>query len=237
MVLSKSIFRGWITLPAVLFLAGCVFPDLNPRHHDWIGFFHPTCDTNDVVSTDILLGKWRGNDQDDDSILEFHRGSTDIFGEIPKRIPKSTSESDSSVRIHTEVNPLELSSYSLSLVSDSAAFLHADVLTYRIEQFLLADIAPYEINLDRGLFASLYSIPSHTIWRIEVVADTLYLSTLDGSWLGEVLENDPEVLSHEVNHHGNVLITAPTSRIQAFLVSCEKSLQFTGSEPWYRISE
>lgn len=234
---SKSIFRGWIVLPAVLFLAGCVFPDLNPRHHDWIGFFHSTCDTSDVVSADYLVGKWRSVDQRDDSILEIRQGGTDFFGGGPKSVPKPTSESYSSAMIRTKACSVEVSSYCLSLVEDSAAFILADVQTYRIKDTLLADISPYQIDLDRGLLSSMYSIPSHTIWRIAVMVDTLYVSTLDGRWLGGVLKNDPKLLSHEINAHGNILITAPTDRIQAFLASHESSMQFTNSGLWYRISE
>jgi len=234
---NRSIYWGRALLTAVLFLVGCVFPDLNPRHYDWIGFFYATCDTNDVVSADFLIGKWKSADQKDESILEFGQGGTDFFGVPSKRFPKPNSESDSSVMIHTKADTAEAYSYCISVVEDSTAIIIADLLPYRIENTLLADIAPYQINLDRGLLSSLYSIPSHTIWRIEVMTDTLYVSTLDGRWLGEVLKNDPKLLAHEVNSHGNILITAPTDRIQAFLASHASSMQFTHAVPWHRIAE
>lgn len=222
---------------ALILLSGCVFIDLDPRHHDWIGFFHATCDTSGFASADILLGKWTGDDGDD-NILEFKRGNTgDLYGGSIRKIPKYASDPDSSVRRHAEKGASEISSYHLCFASDSTALLLADVLPFKIGSYILADIAPYELNLERGLLASLYSIPSHTIWRIEVLVDTLYLSSLSGRWLWEALLNDPNLLVHEVNTHGNILVTAPTDRIQEFLISNESSLEFTDSEPWYRIRE
>jgi len=219
---------------ALILLSGCVFIDLNPRHHDWIGFFHATCETSSFASVNTLLGKWTR----DDNILEFKLGNTgDLYGGSVMKFPKYTSEPNSSARRHTEKGASEISSYHIRFASDSTTLLLADVLPFKVGSYLLADIAPYELTLERGLLASLYSIPSHTIWRIEVLVDTLYLSSLSGRWLYEALLDNPNLLVYEVNTHGNILITAPTDRIQEFLISNESSLEFTDSDPWYRIRE
>jgi len=65
------------------------------------------------------------------------------------------------------------------------------------------------------------SIPSHLLLKVTQMTPSLRMTVLDHDWLQTLLDRDPQLLQHmmlEDKNDKRVVLTAPTSELQAFLV-------------------
>ena len=63
-------------------------------------------------------------------------------------------------------------------------------------------------------------MPVHTFLRLEIAGDTLRMAAMDPDWLKGLLKRDPSMLRHELlDGDGDLLITASTPELQAFVVA------------------
>ena len=92
-----------------------------------------------------------------------------------------------------------------------------DVRLVRLGDRLFLDIYPVE-SLDMGgSFYRGHLILTHSFARISLDQDTLQVASLDHTWLWGMISDKKLKISHELVNVNEVVLTAPTKDLQAFV--------------------
>ena len=83
---------------------------------------------------------------------------------------------------------------------------------------LFLDLFPEDSDEDWNDLFTLHVLPVHTFLHVVVGEDELQLTFMELDWLRDYLEENPTDLMHAVNRKDQVLVTAPTEEMQAFVV-------------------
>ena len=82
------------------------------------------------------------------------------------------------------------------------------------------DIYPAKQEINNGLY-QLHMIRAHTFMKVMLNEDSLGVTMLDQDWLKKTLRAGETVLAHQKLVDGDLLLTAPTSELQEFILkSC-----------------
>ena len=87
----------------------------------------------------------------------------------------------------------------------------------RIDGMIFLDLYPDDEIIQANDFYKVHLIPAHTFLKIEQISPTLKMSVMNPDKFGDMLDDDPNLLKHEVIEGDRVIITAPTQELQQFM--------------------
>ncbi len=84
----------------------------------------------------------------------------------------------------------------------------------KFDDMLFLDMAPTRPDTNSVVFSDMLFLPGHIFMKIETVEPELHMRFV---YMLEVIENDPNLLKHEVVKESNLVITASPKELQKFL--------------------
>lgn len=88
-----------------------------------------------------------------------------------------------------------------------------------IKGLMFLDLFPDDEPLeDLGDFYKIHILPVHTFMKVDQINPNLQLRIVDYEKVGKMLENDPNVIKHEVIDDDRIVLTASTEELQNFVV-------------------
>ncbi|MCH7825717.1 MAG: hypothetical protein IH849_13025 [Acidobacteria bacterium] len=101
---------------------------------------------------------------------------------------------------------------------DEAQPLELEARMVRIGETLFLDLYLDEVPNDINNLIGVFTLPLHTILRVDKIDDELKMSELRASWLKDQLEDDPDAIEH-VFVDGRAVLTAETGALQRFFAA------------------
>lgn len=92
-----------------------------------------------------------------------------------------------------------------------------DAHLVKIENMIFMDLFPQKPDLKTNDFYKLHLLPAHTFIKVEQIEPKLTLSVMDPETIKEMLENDPNIIKHEILDDKRIVLTASTKELQDFL--------------------
>jgi hypothetical protein len=93
-----------------------------------------------------------------------------------------------------------------------------EVHLVNLDGTLFLDIYPGKKEITNNEFYNAHFLVLHSVVYVEQIEPTLKVSMIDDNWLKEYLEENPTSISYQI-FNDNVVLTAPTEEVQAFLTS------------------
>jgi len=111
----------------------------------------------------------------------------------------------------------EEKAYKMRVFDDKEGRFEAHLVELKGMMFL--DVYPDGETMEgvQGLY-KMHLLPVHTFLRVDQIEPKLQLRTLDYEKVSEMLKKDPNLLKHEVLEEDHIVLTAPTKRLQEFMV-------------------
>ena len=103
------------------------------------------------------------------------------------------------------------------LAADDGEPARFEARLVKLNDQLFLDILPVEPPVENDFYRSL-TIRAHLFAKIDIAEDEFLVSLMDPDWVRQQLENDAVTLSHQKLANGEVLLTASTGELQAFMV-------------------
>ena len=89
----------------------------------------------------------------------------------------------------------------------------------QLDDMLFLDIYPADDDLEEmQSFSATHLVPAHTFMKVEQIDPNLVLRLLDAGEVGNMLDDDPNLLKHEETED-RLVLTASTEELQAFLLA------------------
>ncbi|MFZ2146756.1 MAG: hypothetical protein WAV28_05995 [Sedimentisphaerales bacterium] len=86
----------------------------------------------------------------------------------------------------------------------------------KLNNMMFLNICPKEPELSENDFYKFHILPVNSFIKIEQIQPTLEMRVMDPCNLKEMLENDPNLIKHEIVHD-RLVLTASTKELQEFL--------------------
>ena len=87
----------------------------------------------------------------------------------------------------------------------------------KLDEMLFLDLFPEELDkLHPNDFYKFHLLPVHTFLKVEQIEPVLKMRMMDPDKLGKMLENDPNLIKHEVEED-RIVLTASTEQLQQFM--------------------
>ena len=89
----------------------------------------------------------------------------------------------------------------------------------KLKDMMFLDIYPDGVTMEgvQGLY-KMHLLGVHTFLRVDQIEPKLQLRPLDYERVSEMLKEDPNLLKHEVLEEDHIVLTAPTKRLQEFMI-------------------
>ncbi len=119
--------------------------------------------------------------------------------------------------------------YQLVYIDDEGKEGKFCVHLLKIEGRLFLDLFPMELDSKKtdedpkeNAFYKLHLVPAHTFMLVKQIQPTLQMAFLNPSWAKDYLKAHPDAVRHEKVDHDEIVLTAPTKELQAFVLKHEK---------------
>ncbi len=89
-----------------------------------------------------------------------------------------------------------------------------------IGEQLFLDLFPKEPEIDAGEYYKIHLVPAHSFLRVDQVEPTLKMAAMNPEWIKKYLAEHPDAVKHDKSDDGDILLTADTAGLQAFLKAC-----------------
>jgi len=86
----------------------------------------------------------------------------------------------------------------------------------KIDDMLFLDLFPTGLELEINEFLAMHLLPVHTFMKIEQIEPTLQMRMMDLEKMGDMLENDPNLVKHEIVED-RIVLTASPKELQQFM--------------------
>ena len=109
--------------------------------------------------------------------------------------------------------------YKLTIAEESekVAF-EAHLLEVQGHMFL--DLFPYKPEREENSITAVFYVPVHLFFHVKQIEPTLQMRLLDEEWLEKFLGEYPDAISYaKVEEFDRLVLTAPTSELQEFLIT------------------
>ncbi len=103
----------------------------------------------------------------------------------------------------------------IDLKTDSTLKFDIHLFTLGGKQFL--DLYPESTGAAKNDLLDMHLIRAHSLVRVDQITPTLITAALNVEWLKDLLSKDPKALRHVI-HNDQIVLTASTAEIQAFLL-------------------
>ncbi len=87
----------------------------------------------------------------------------------------------------------------------------------KIDSMTFLDLYPGEVEISANAFYKAHLLPAHTFIKIEQIRPTLKMRAMNPDKFANMLENDPNLIKHEIIDDDRVVITASTQQLQQFM--------------------
>lgn len=160
--------------------------------------FHPLYTADDLFANDLLLGQWM--DREDSTIWQF------TYAYNGEEVPENVDSTAYILKFSGKENKLSENSFKVHVVElDGQYFV----------DFYLENYRPSE-GKDPDLF-DLHLMPVHSFARLQLSEDEAAINWFNPDWLTRLAERKKLEVDYEEDD-GMYLITAPTPRLQKFVV-------------------
>lgn len=106
--------------------------------------------------------------------------------------------------------------YEITLTEDNQEKSRFKGRVARLGNFLFLDALPAEPASGRGIL-DMHRLPAHSISRLWIEGDTLFLAPLEEDWVEEKIKENKAAIAH-MFIEDRCVITAPTADLQRFLL-------------------
>ncbi len=86
----------------------------------------------------------------------------------------------------------------------------------KIDEMFFLDLYPKGPDFEAGHFLKLHLLPVHTFLKIEQIEPKLQMRMMDLEKMGDMLENDPNLVKHEIVEDC-IVLTASPKELQQFM--------------------
>ncbi len=95
---------------------------------------------------------------------------------------------------------------------------HYIVHLAKVDKYTLADVKPDELATgDSEQYAAQF-LPVHTFFIVEITADELRIRPMNYDWFSKYMKAHPTELAFEQMDGDRIVLSAPTEKLQAFIV-------------------
>ena len=98
----------------------------------------------------------------------------------------------------------------------------------KIDSMLFLDLFPEEPELQANDFYKFHLLPVHTFVGVEQIEPTLKMRMMDPDTIKQMLENDPNLIKHEIVEEDRVVLTASTEQLQVLMKKHANDKDFFG---------
>jgi hypothetical protein len=90
----------------------------------------------------------------------------------------------------------------------------------KLNDMLFLDLFPESPELETNDFYKIHLLGVHTFIKIEQIEPTLQMRTMDHYKMKNILENDPNLVRHEIleDQDSKIVLTASTEKLQQFMI-------------------
>ena len=158
---------------------------------------HPFFFAKDLIKDDRLVGTWSGDE-----------------GEGLNDVKSSWTFKDTN---HEH--------YHLTFTEEgvSASF---DASLFKLDNQLYLDLYPQSGNNNMNTLLAMSSFPGHLLCKVIIQSEGLTLQILDSDHLEKLFENHQIRLRHIKNNEGQIMLTANTKELRAFIIKYGKDDSF-----------
>ena len=149
---------------------------------------HPYYTDGQVTWEKNLIGYW--SDADGKNILD---------------IPAATADEDQK-------------EYRVAYTDEHGKTGHFIAKLAKVDKYLLADFTPEEMTELEGGMYKAHFLPVHSFMLIEVGPQSLKVRAMDYDWLKKELADRPDAVAHEIVDKDRIVLTAPSEKVQAFVI-------------------
>ena len=146
-------------------------------------------------------------------VPSYHPIYSDDTLVFDERLVGAWKESEGSDTWTFEAAPAK--AYELTLTGGGSSSVFEAHLA-RLGDVLVLDLFPKARGSSQD-FTNAHFVKAHTFLRVELDDSKLGLRVIDGEWLGKRLEKRPAALAHVRRDENEVLLTASTAELQAFV--------------------
>ena len=115
--------------------------------------------------------------------------------------------------------------YELKICEDEKEIGRFSAHLTQIEGLMFLDLYPDEEQLkDLSDFYKMHILPVHTFMKVDQINPNLQLRMIDYDKAVKMIENDPNVIKHEVVDDDRIVLTASTEELQDFVVEHVKTI-------------
>jgi hypothetical protein len=109
--------------------------------------------------------------------------------------------------------------YELRIFDDEKEFGRFSAHLVEIKGLMFLDLFPDAKPLeDLDDFYKIHILPVHTFMKVDQINPKLRLQMIDYDKVGKMIENDPNMIKHEVVDDDRIVLTASTEELQNFVV-------------------
>jgi hypothetical protein len=112
----------------------------------------------------------------------------------------------------------EAKTYRVAYTDEQGKTGHFVARLAQVGKYLLADLTPEELPDSTSGTYRAHFVPIHSFLLIEVSALRLKIRSMDYEWLKKELDAHPAALAHERIGGDRILFTAPSEKVQAFVL-------------------
>ena len=88
----------------------------------------------------------------------------------------------------------------------------------KVDKYMLADVKPEELQTGDSEQFTAQFLPVHTFFIVEITADELRVRPMSYDWFSKYIKAHPTELAFEQLEGDRIVLTAPTEKLQAFVV-------------------
>jgi hypothetical protein len=111
----------------------------------------------------------------------------------------------------------EKKSYKLLTVNEDFKKGEFTAHLVKIDKMLFLDLFPKEPKLQAPAFYKFHLLRVHTFIKIEQIEPILKMRVMNPDKMKEMLENDPNLIKHEIVQRDRIVLTASTKDLQQFM--------------------
>lgn len=103
--------------------------------------------------------------------------------------------------------------YKMTITGEGQFIVHL----VELGDMLFLDLFPDDPHLEQGDFYKFHLLPVHTFMKVDQIDPNLQLRVMNPEVVSEMLNEDPNLLKHEVVDDG-IVLTASTEQLQEFVI-------------------
>ena len=118
--------------------------------------------------------------------------------------------------------------YSLRITDEKDRSAKFEAHLVDLDDKLFLDIYPTDEPKDANAWYKIHVLPVHTFVCLEIKDDLLNMQVMNPETMNRLVEDDPDMIKHEIIKDDRLVLTASTADLQRFLKDCADHDDFYG---------